>query len=182
MGNPGFAEFHRAFYAELGRDALIVDARFNEGGSVSTLLLEKLLRRPLGWTEFRWQRPEPYPRQSVVGPIVGLCNEHSGSDGDLFSHAFRLAGIGPLVGARTWGGVIGIHIKEPHADGTVTAQPELAHWFTDVGWSIEGTGATPTHEVLEQPGDDAAGIDRQLDEALRLIQRALKKPISRGAR
>ncbi|MEN3272977.1 MAG: tricorn protease, partial [Actinomycetota bacterium] len=101
MGNPGYAEFHRAFYAELGRDALIVDVRYNEGGYVSTLLLEKLLRRRLGWTEFRWQRPEPYPRQSVNGVIVGMCNEHTGSDGDLFSHAFRMLEIGPLVGERT---------------------------------------------------------------------------------
>lgn len=175
MGNPGFAEFHRAFYAELGRDALIVDVRYNEGGHVSTLVLEKLQRRRLGWTVYRWQRPEPYPRQSVNDVIVGMCNEHSGSDGDLFSHAFRMLEIGPLVGERTWGGVIGINMKEPHADGTMTAQPELAHWFPDVGWDLEGTGAVPTHEVLVPPEDDAAGRDRQLDEALRLVTSALKR-------
>ena len=175
MGNPGFAEFHRAFYAELGRDALIVDVRFNEGGYVSTLLLEKLLRRRLGWMEYRWQRPQPYPRQAVNGLIVGLCNEYTGSDGDLFSHAFRMHDIGPLVGTRTWGGVIGIDVKELHSDGTLTAQPELAHWFPDVGWDLEGTGAQPTHPVDVQPTDEASGVDRQLDEALRLIAKDLKR-------
>ena len=175
MGNPGFAEFHRAFYAELGRDALIVDVRFNEGGYVSTLLLEKLLRRRLGWMEFRWQKPQPYPRQAVNGLIVGMCNEHTGSDGDLFSHAFRMHGIGPLVGTRTWGGVIGIDVKELHSDGTLTAQPELAHWFPDVGWDLEGTGAEPTHPVDVHPGDEAEGVDRQLDEALRLVAKDLKR-------
>ncbi|HUR50302.1 MAG TPA: PDZ domain-containing protein [Acidimicrobiales bacterium] len=175
MGNPGFAEFHRAFYAELGRDALIVDVRFNEGGYVSTLLLEKLLRRRLGWMEYRWQGAQPYPRQAVSGLIVGLCNEYTGSDGDLFSHAFRMHDIGPLVGTRTWGGVIGIDVKELHADGTLTAQPELAHWFPDVGWDLEGTGAEPTHPVDVQPTDEAAGLDRQLEEALRLVAKDLKR-------
>lgn len=175
MGAPGFGEFHRSFYAEFNRDALIVDVRFNEGGFVSTLLLEKLLRRRLGVTVYRWRRTESYPRQSVSGVIVGLCNEHTGSDGDLFSHAFRNLELGPLVGVPTWGGVIGIHTKEPGADGTVTAQPELAHWFPDVGYGIEGGGAQPTHHVDVHPDDDAAGRDRQLDEALRLVTRALKR-------
>jgi tricorn protease len=175
MGTPGFGEFHRAFYAEFERDALVVDVRFNEGGFVSTLLLEKLLRRQLGVTVFRWRQPESYPRQAATGLIVGLCNEYTGSDGDLFSQAFRTVELGPLVGVRTWGGVIGINTKEPMADGTITAQPELAHWFPGIEYGLEGHGAEPTHPVEIHPGDAAAGRDRQLDEALRLVRRQLAK-------
>ena len=175
MGPPGYGEFHRAFFAEFGREALVVDVRFNTGGFVSTLVLDKLVRRRFGAMVSRWQSTAPYPRQAVQGIVVGICNEHAGSDGDLFSHAFRTLDIGPLVGVRTWGGVIGISTKEPHADGTITAQPELAHWFPDLGYDLEGRGATPTHEVDVHPGDEIAGRDRQLDKALELVRRALPR-------
>lgn len=179
MGRPGFAEFHRAFYAEFDREALVVDVRFNEGGFVSTLVLEKLLRRRLGGGAYRWRSPSSYPRQAVSGIIVGICNEHAGSDGDLFTEAFRQLDLGPLVGVRTWGGVIGINLKEPHSDGSVTSQPEFAHWFPGIGWGLEGHGTEPTHPVEVEPGDADAGLDRQLDAALRLVGQALRRTRTR---
>ncbi|HEX9889338.1 MAG TPA: S41 family peptidase [Nitriliruptorales bacterium] len=175
MDGPGFAEFHRGWYAEFDRDALIVDARFNEGGFVSTLVLEKLRRRPIGLARYRWRDDQWYPRQATAGPVVAMANEHTGSDGDLFSHAFRLLDLGPLVGTRTWGGVIGIMQKEPLVDGTAISHPEFAHWFPDVGWELEGTGAQPSHEVENRPQDDAAGIDRQLEKAIALATSALRR-------
>jgi tricorn protease len=166
MMSAGFAEFHRYFSAECDRDALIVDVRYNRGGHVSELLLEKVARRRIGYDLSRWSRPQPYPNEAVAGPVVALANEHAGSDGDIFSHAFKLMGIGPLVGTRTWGGVIGIWPRHLLADGTETTQPEFSFWFSDVGWGVENHGTDPTIEVDNAPQDAAAGRDRQLESAL----------------
>ena len=120
MGPWGFAEFHRGYLSEFDRDALIVDVRYNRGGHVSALLLEKLARKRVGYDVARWTPPFPYPEESVAGPIVAVTNQFAGSDGDIFSHCFKLYGLGPLVGMRTWGGVIGIHprhrLRRRHRD------------------------------------------------------------------
>ena len=85
--------------------------------------------------------------------MVALCNEHAGSDGDIFSHAFNLMGIGTLVGRRTWGGVIGIWPRHNLADGSTTTQPEFSFWFQDVGWGVENHGTDPQIEVDNAPQD-----------------------------
>lgn len=166
MMADGFAEFHRYFGAECDRDALIVDLRYNRGGHVSELLLEKVARRRIAYNVPRWGRPTPYPDESAAGPVVALCNEHAGSDGDIFAHGFKLMGIGPLVGTRTWGGVIGIWPRQRLVDGTETTQPEYSFWFRDVGWGVENHGTDPDIEVDNAPQDAAAGCDRQLETAL----------------
>lgn len=166
MMSAGFAEFHRYFATECDRDALVVDLRYNRGGHVSQLLLEKVARRRVAWNKMRWGRPEPYPDAAAAGPVVALTNEHAGSDGDIFSHNFKLMGIGPLVGTRTWGGVIGIWPRHLLVDGSTTTQPEYAFWFRDVGWGVENHGTDPTIEVDNAPQDRAAGRDRQLEVAL----------------
>ena len=166
MMAAGFAEFHRYFSAECDRDALIVDVRYNRGGHVSSLLLEKVARRRIGYNRQRWGLPEPYPEESVAGPVVALANEHAGSDGDIFSHAFKLMGIGPLVGTRTWGGVIGISPRHNLVDGTQTTQPEFSFWFRDVGWGVENHGTDPQIEVDNAPQDAQADRDRQLETAV----------------
>ena len=169
MMAAGFAEFHRYFAAECDRDALIVDVRYNRGGHVSQLLLEKVARRRIGYGTARWALPEPYPGEAAAGPVVALTNEHAGSDGDIFSHGFKLMGIGELVGTRTWGGVIGINPRHPLVDGTETTQPEYSTWFRDVGWAVENYGTDPTIEVDNAPQDAAAGRDRQLETALATV-------------
>ena len=166
MMSAGFAEFHRYFAAECDRDALIVDVRYNRGGHVSQLLLEKVARKRIGYNLSRWCPPASYPDEAVAGPVVALTNEHAGSDGDIFSHGFKLMGIGPLVGTRTWGGVIGIWPRHKLVDGTETSQPEFSFWFQDVGWGVENYGTDPTIEVDNAPQDAAAGRDRQLEQAL----------------
>ena len=166
MGPGGYAEFHRGFLAESDRPALIVDVRYNRGGHVSSLLLEKLARRRIGYDVRRWGDPIPYPVESVAGPIIALCNALSGSDGDMFSHAFKLMGLGPLIGTRTWGGVVGIWPRETLSDGGTTTQPEYSFWFNDVGWGLENHGAVPDIEVRFPPQDDAAGRDPQLERGI----------------
>jgi tricorn protease len=176
MMADGFAEFHRYFGAECDRDALIVDLRYNRGGHVSELLLEKVARKRIAYNVPRWGRTMPYPEESAAGPVVALCNEHAGSDGDIFAHGFKLMGIGPLVGTRTWGGVIGIWPRHLLVDGTETTQPEYSFWFRDVGWGVENHGTDPDIDVDNAPQDAAAARDRQLetalDTALRLAERS----------
>jgi tricorn protease len=166
MGAEGYAEFHRAFLVEYDRDALIVDVRVNGGGHVSGLLLEKLARKRVGYDFPRWSSPKPYPDESPAGPMVALTNELAGSDGDIFSHTFKLMKLGPLVGKRTWGGVIGIWPRHRLVDGTVTTQPEFSFFFDDVGWRVENYGTDPDIEVDNAPHDYARGVDVQLDKAI----------------
>jgi tricorn protease len=173
MGPTGWSEFHRSYMAEVERHALIIDVRFNGGGHVSALVLEKLRRRRIGWDVPRWGSPVPYPEEAPVGPLVALTNEWAGSDGDIFTHGFKLFGLGPVVGTRTWGGVIGINPTHGLVDGSVTTQPEFAFWFDDVGWAVENYGSEPTEEVLVRPQDYASGEDPQLARAIELVLGAL---------
>jgi tricorn protease len=173
MMSRGYAEFHRGYLAEVAREALIVDVRYNGGGHVSQLVLEKLARRRLGYSVQRWGAPSPYPNDSVMGPIVAITNEQAGSDGDIFSHVFKLMRLGPLIGKRTWGGVIGINPRDMLADGAVTTQPEYSFWFNDVGWQVENYGTDPDIEVDIRPQDYVAGDDPQLDRALAEVERLL---------
>ena len=178
MMSAGFAEFHRYFSAECDRAALVVDVRYNRGGHVSQLLLEKVARKRIGYDLTRWGQPQPYPELAVAGPVVALTNEHAGSDGDIFSHAFKRMGIGPLVGMRTWGGVIGIWPRHRLVDGTETTQPEFSFWFDDVGWGVENHGTDPDREVDNAPQDYAAGRDAQLEAAVAL---AIERSAGTGA-
>ncbi|MBT7808756.1 peptidase [Candidatus Poribacteria bacterium] len=175
MGGKGYAEFHRAYLAELDFSALIVDVRHNRGGHVSPLLLEKLARKRIGYDRPRYGQPMPYPGDSVMGPMVALTDENSGSDGDIFSHCFKLMGLGPLIGTRTWGGVIGISPQSAFVDGGGTTQPEYSFWFTDVGWDVENYGTDPDIEVQYRPQDYVAGVDPQMERALVEVLRLLEE-------
>ena len=162
----GFAEFHRGLLTEYDYEALLVDVRYNRGGHVSGLLLQKLARRRLGYDFSRWGDPQPYPSESPRGAMVMLTNEHAGSDGDIVSHAFKQLGLGPLIGHRTWGGVVGIWPRHPLADGTTTTQPEFAFAFDNVGWGVENYGTDPDIEVDNAPHDYARGVDAQLERGI----------------
>ncbi len=175
MGPFGYAEFHRYYLAESEREGLIVDVRFNGGGNVSQLVLEKLARRRIGYDQPRYGQVVPYPMHSVLGPMVALTNEFAGSDGDIFSHAFKILGLGLLIGKRTWGGVIGIWPRHTLVDGTFTTQPEFSYWFEDVGWAVENYGTDPDIEVEITPQAYAAGQDTQLERALAEILKLMEQ-------
>jgi tricorn protease len=181
MGPEGFGEFLRGYMPSYDKDGLVVDLRYNGGGNVSPLILDYLTRKRLGYDYSRWQGTFPYPEESPKGPMVFIANEHTGSDGDIFCQAVKSLKLGPLIGQRTWGGVVGIWPRYSLLDGTMTTQPEYSFWFHDVGWSIENKGVEPDVEVPIAPEDYRAGRDTQLEKALELIQGMItnhdKKPV-----
>ena len=168
MGARGYAEFFRYYPIEYSRGGLIVDVRYNGGGHVSQIILEKLTRQRIRYTVSHHLSPVGEPLYAVDGPIIAVTNEFAGSDGDIFCHSFKMLKIGPLVGKRTWGGVIGIDSRNSLVDGTVVTQPEYATWFKDVGWQVENYGTDPDVEVDIAPQDHAKGLDPQLDRAIEL--------------
>ncbi|MBO0802321.1 MAG: PDZ domain-containing protein [Nocardiopsaceae bacterium] len=173
MMGEGWAHLHRDLRTELTHDALVVDVRGNRGGHTSQLIVEKLARRVIGWDSARWMRPESYPSEAPRGPVVALADEFAGSDGDIVTGAIRILGLGPVIGARTWGGVIGIDSMTGHGlvDGTRMTVPRYAFWFDGYGWDVENHGVDPDTEVLITPDDWAAGRDPQLETA---VDRALE--------
>lgn len=175
MSRRGYAEFHRGYLAEVSYPGLLVDVRYNGGGHVSQLLLEKLSRRRIGYDIPRWGTPHPYPDASVLGPMVAVTNENAGSDGDIFSHCFKLMELGLLIGKRTWGGVIGISPHQMFVDRGGTTQPEYSFWFVDVGWSVENYGTDPDIEVDYRPQDYPTDSDPQLDRAIEELLRQMEE-------
>jgi tricorn protease len=175
MGPFGYAMFHRYYATEVDRPGLVIDVRFNGGGHVSQLLLEKLVRRRIGYDAPRHMARFPYPDDAPMGPMVALTNEYAGSDGDIFSHAFKAYQLGPLIGKRTWGGVIGIWPRHALVDGTYTSQPEFGYWTTDAGWGLENYGTDPDIEVEIYPQDHRAGRDPQLDRGLEELEKIIRK-------
>lgn len=174
MGPFGYSEFQRYWHAEVDKDGLVIDVRFNGGGNVSQLLLSRLIRKRVGYGVTRWSAPTSIPDDSPTGAMVCITNELSGSDGDIFSHTYKLAGLGPLIGTRTWGGVVGIWPQLSLVDGTITTQPEYGTWFTDVGYGVENYGTDPDLEVVIRPQDYGADRDPQLTAGVRELMKIIK--------
>jgi tricorn protease len=153
---------------EVSRPALIVDVRGNAGGHISELVVEKLTRKILGWDLTRDAQPVSYASSAPRGPVVALADEATSSDGDMITAAFKLLGLGPVVGLRTWGGVVGMTGRHQLGDGTVITVPMNAAWFDAYGWSIENRGVLPDVEVHRTPLDWAEGRHSQLGAAVDL--------------
>jgi tricorn protease len=175
MMGEGWAHFHRDLHTEMARAGVIFDVRGNSGGHISQLVVEKLARRVIGWCLGRWLQPVPYPRDARRGPLVTVADEFAGSDGDIVTAAVKLLGLGPVVGTRTWGGVIGIEGRQGLVDGSAVTVPRFAFFFDEYGWGVENHGVDPDVEVLITPNDAAAGRDPQLETAVRLALDALDK-------
>ena len=173
MVSGGWADLHRDLRTELRFDGLILDVRGNRGGHTSQLVIEKLAREVLGWDLPRGMRPESYPMDARRGPMVALTDEWAGSDGDIVTAAIKLKHLGPVVGARTWGGVIGIEPGDELVDGTRMTVPKYSFWFDGLGWDVENYGVDPDVEVLISPDDWAARRDTQLERAVSMALAAL---------
>ncbi|WP_406000331.1 S41 family peptidase [Streptomyces sp. NBC_00829] len=174
MGGSGWAQFNRDLRMEVSRPALIVDVRGNAGGHISELVVEKLTRTILGWDLTRNAQPVSYASNAPRGPVVALADEATASDGDMITAAFKLLGLGPVVGSRTWGGVVGMTGRHRLGDGTVITVPMNAAWFDAYGWSIENHGVDPDLDALRTPLDWAEGRHVQLDDAIQLALDLLK--------
>ncbi|MFE9427665.1 S41 family peptidase [Kitasatospora sp. NPDC006697] len=169
LGGSGWAQFNRDLRRELDRPALVLDVRGNAGGNVSELVLEKLSRRVLGWDHTRGRRPVRYPSHAPRGPLVALADEATSSDGDVIILAVKLLGLGPVVGRRTWGGVVGTIGRHGLGDGTQIQVPANASWFIDGhGYGVENHGVAPDIQVVRSPADWAAGRNTELAEAVRV--------------
>jgi len=175
MGEAGIREFIKYYYPQIRKEAMIVDVRGNGGGNVSQMLIERLRRELLG-TEFDRidQQTGTYPDAVFYGPKVCLINETSASDGDIFPYMFRQAGLGPLIGKRTWGGVVGISGRGPLIDGGQVFVPEAASASTTGNWVIEGHGVDPDIVVENDPALVIEGKDPQLERGIAEILKALE--------
>jgi tricorn protease len=175
MLTPGLNEFAKYFYPQLRKKALIVDVRGNGGGNVSPMLIERLRRELVMVDIARNGVPRPDP-DTLVGPKVCLLNEFSASDGDLFPYRFKADKIGPLIGKRSWGGVVGIRGTLPLVDGGYLNKPEFSRYDV-VGkeWIIENHGVDPDIVVDNDPAKEYAGEDQQLQKAIDVILDLLKK-------
>jgi tricorn protease len=174
MMGEGWADFSRDLRLEMTYEALVLDARGNRGGHTSQLVIEKLARRVIAWEVPRNMRPMSYPIDAPRGPVVALADEFAGSDGDIVTQAIRTLGLGPVVGTRTWGGVVGIDGWHDLVDGTRITVPRYAFWMEGAGWGVENYGVDPDVEVLITPDDWAAGRDPQLETGVRLAIEALQ--------
>ncbi|OFI38975.1 peptidase S41 [Arthrobacter sp. SW1] len=172
----GWAQLHRDLDTETALDGLIVDVRRNRGGHTSQLVAELIGRKVTGWSMPRGERPRTYPHHAPRGPVVILADEFAGSDGDIITQVSKLRGIGPVIGTRTWGGVVGIDNRFTLADGTGVTQPRYATWFGEgVAWGVENHGVEPDIEVLFPPHAYAAGTDPQLEYGIGALKEMVEE-------
>ncbi len=181
MVGSGWAQLHRDLRVEMARDGLVLDVRENRGGHTSQLVVEKVARKIVGWEMPRGGTAFPYPLDAPRGPVVAVTDEFAGSDGDIVTAAIKALGIGPVVGTRTWGGIVGIDSRYELVDGTRVTQPKFAMWLEGPGWGVENYGVEPDVEVFHTPQDWAAGRDPQLDTAVTLALRALEETPAKTA-
>jgi len=184
MGADGISEFIKWYYPQLKKDGLIIDDRANGGGNVSRMLIERLSRKPLAADFSRTiEDAQLYPDGTFIGPMVTLLNENSASDGDIFPAMFREAGLGPLIGKRSWGGTVGITDHGMLIDGGHVNVPEFGYANLKGQWIIEGHGVDPDIEVDNDPKSVIEGHDPQLERAVAEIQKRLKEnPVNRPPR
>jgi len=170
----GYDSFNRYFYSQLDKQALVLDERWNEGGDIADYIVDVLKRFPLSGAIERDGKPIHDPVGAIFGPKVMLINQGSGSGGDAMPWYFRKAGIGKLVGARTWGGLVGIGGYPPLLDGGYVMAPRYAIYGLKGEWEVENHGIPPDVEVDLLPKETAAGHDAQLEEGVRLVLEELK--------
>jgi tricorn protease len=173
MSEDGMREFVKWYFGQVRKEGLIVDDRNNGGGNISQMVIERLRRVLLG-TEFtrNVEFTGTYPQVVFNGPMACLLNENSASDGDIFPWMFRQAGLGPLIGKRSWGGVVGISGRGPLLDGGQTFVPEFGNADAKGQWAVEGHGVDPDIVIENDPASIIAGRDPQLERAVAEVLKA----------
>ncbi len=173
-GINGQNELVRQFYGQWNKDGLVIDERFNNGGQIPDRFIELLNRKPLAYWDVRDGQNWQWPPVAHFGSMAMLINGWSGSGGDAFPDYFRKAGLGPLIGARTWGGLIGITGMPGLIDGGMVTSPTFRMYNPDGTWFKEGHGVDPDIEVPEDPTALAKGIDTQLQRAIDEVMKRIK--------
>jgi tricorn protease len=164
----GHTNFTRYYFAQLDKRGVVVDERFNHGGFIADYVVDLLARELMGYfnNPVGHRRPWTAPNAAIWGPKVMLINEMSGSGGDMLPYMFRKKGLGPLVGTRTWGGLVGIWDVPELVDGGYMTAPRGGFFDTDGEWAVENQGVAPDYEVEQLPKLVAAGQDPQLEKAV----------------
>ncbi len=176
MGQNGLNEFVKHFYPQLRKEGLIVDVRGNGGGNVSPQIIERLRRELTMISKARNTAISTDPGAMVLGPKVMLLDEFSASDGDIVAYRFKKHKIGPVVGKRSWGGVVGIRGSLPLLDGGFLNRPEFSRYDTEgKEWIMEGVGVEPDIFVDNDPSKEFEGIDEQLNKAIEVVKEEMKK-------
>ncbi len=147
----GYTNFNRYFFAQVGKQGVIVDERFNGGGKAADWIIDHLARPLVNFWSTRYGASYPTPAGQIFGPKVMIANEHAGSGGDYLPWAFRRAKLGPVVGKRTWGGLVGIGGYPTLLDGGQVTAPHFAFWTPEGSWEVENRGVAPDYEVEFDP-------------------------------
>ncbi len=172
---PGHTYFKRYFYPQSNKDAVILDERFNGGGSVADYYIDILQKKEIAWWAMRYGADMKTPSASIQGPKAMIIDEHAGSGGDLLPWMFRKFNVGPLIGKATWGGLVGILGFPVLMDGGNITAPNLAFWTREGGWGVENEGVAPDIDVEQTPAATIAGRDPQLEKAIEVIKAELAK-------
>jgi len=171
----GYTYFNRYFYAQVGKEGVIIDERFNGGGQLATDIIERLQRKMMSLVATRDGYDEVQPQGAIFGPKVMLINEFAGSGGDAMPWYFQSAKVGPLVGKRTWGGLVGRAMAPRLMDGGFVSSPSSAVWSPDGNWIAENIGVYPDVEVELDPKLVRLGKDPQLEKAIAIVMDELAK-------
>ena len=171
----GYTYFNRYYFSQLGKEGLVVDERFNGGGQAADYIVDMLDRPLMNYWATRDGKNFTTPLGSIFGPKAMIINEYAGSGGDALPWYFRHRELGPLVGKRTWGGLIGIYDYPPLMDGGYVTAPRVAFWNPEGKWDVENIGVYPDIEVEMTPAEVIAGRDPQLEKAVEVVLEAIKK-------
>jgi tricorn protease len=172
----GLTSFNRYFFAQVDRDAAVIDERFNGGGLLAEYVIDYLRRPLMNYISTRDGRDQVFPATAIYGPKVMITNQLAGSGGDAMPYYFRQQKVGKLVGKRTWGGLVGIGGYPELMDGGQVTAPHMAIWFPSGKWEVENHGVTPDIDVEMDPQAWRAGHDPQLEQAVAVVLEELKKP------
>jgi tricorn protease len=171
----GYTNFNRYYFAQVGKQGAVIDERFNHGGEIADYIIDMLKRPMRNCAISREGEKFCSPLAQIYGPKTMVTNEMSGSGGDALPWMFRQDGVGPLVGTRTWGGLVGIYNYPRLMDGGFVTAPRVAIYGLHGEWEVENHGVAPDIEVENLPGEVAAGHDPQLERAVQVTLDALKK-------
>jgi tricorn protease len=171
----GLRSFNRYFFAQIGKEAAIIDERFNHGGMLASDIIEYLSRKPLAVATSRDGADQVFPLGGIYGPKAMIINEFAGSGGDAMPWLFRRAGLGKLIGKRTWGGLVGIASMPELIDGGAVTSPNFGIWNITGEYDVEKRGIEPDIEVELDPAAVRQGHDPQLEKAVQVVLEELEK-------